>query len=76
MTGHAQFVSQQGLMCCICAGPIPLEKSKTDERGRAVHEECYVRKLTSGLSFVAPGQPANRLKVGPRFTGRGSTLIL
>ncbi len=76
MTGPAQFSSQQGLVCCICAGPISLERSKTDERGRAVHEECYVRKMTLRLSFAGAGQHASRLNYGPNFTGRGSTLIL
>jgi hypothetical protein len=44
MTGSPQYASQRGIVCCICAGPIPLETSNTDERGKAVHEECYVRK--------------------------------
>ena len=47
MTGSAQYASQPGIVCCICAGPIALETSKTDERGKAVHEECYVRKTIS-----------------------------
>jgi hypothetical protein len=47
MTGSAQYASQRGIVCCICSGPIPLETSKTDERGKAVHEECYVRKTIS-----------------------------
>jgi len=46
MTGSAQY-PQRGIVCCICSGPIPLETSKTDERGQAVHEECYVRKIIS-----------------------------
>ncbi len=44
MTGSAKYASQWGIACCICSGPVPLETSKTDERGKAVHEECYVRK--------------------------------
>ncbi|HEY6370591.1 MAG TPA: hypothetical protein VIX37_08425 [Candidatus Sulfotelmatobacter sp.] len=31
--------------CSICSRPVPLENSKTDEGGKAVHEECYVLKL-------------------------------
>jgi len=31
--------------CCICNDPVPLETSKTDEYGQALHEECYVLKL-------------------------------
>lgn len=32
--------------CLICREPVSLEHSKTDERGQAIHEECYVSKLT------------------------------
>ncbi len=32
-------------ICCVCAKPVSLESSKTDERGHAVHEECYLFKL-------------------------------
>jgi hypothetical protein len=31
--------------CSICDKPVPLETSKTDEGGKAVHEECYVLKV-------------------------------
>jgi hypothetical protein len=34
-----------GLLCQICYLPVPLETSKTDAEGRAVHEECYAAKL-------------------------------
>jgi len=44
MTGSARLTSPAVIFCCICAAPILLETSKTDERGEAVHEECYVRK--------------------------------
>jgi hypothetical protein len=47
MTGFAQSVSHPGIVCSICDGSVPLETSKTDERGKAVHEECYVRTLIS-----------------------------
>ena len=29
MTGSAQYESQRVIVCCICAGPIPLETTKT-----------------------------------------------
>ena len=32
-------------LCCICNKPVPLETSKTDEHGSAIHEECYLLKL-------------------------------
>ena len=47
MTGSAPYASQLRIHCCICSGPVPLETSNTDERGRSVHEECYVRKTIS-----------------------------
>ena len=28
--------------CAICSESVNLEESKTDERGRAVHENCYI----------------------------------
>jgi hypothetical protein len=31
--------------CAVCKAPVELETCKTDERGTAVHEECYVRKI-------------------------------
>ena len=55
MTGYARAASQQSLVCCICTIPIPLETSKTDEHGKGVHEECYVRKTIS--HFRRGGQP-------------------
>ena len=33
------------ILCAICACPVLLEQAKTDERGQAVHENCYVLKL-------------------------------
>jgi len=33
--------------CSICGCRVTLELSKTDERGKAVHECCYVRRTLS-----------------------------
>lgn len=32
-------------VCCLCDRSVPIEHSKTDEYGRAVHEECYIARL-------------------------------
>jgi hypothetical protein len=32
-------------VCSVCNEPVELEKSKTDEKGKAIHEECYIRKM-------------------------------
>ncbi len=47
MKGSAQHAARPGIVCCICAASIPLENSKTDESGEAVHEHCYVRQTIS-----------------------------
>jgi hypothetical protein len=31
--------------CSICGKEVPLHDCKTDEQGRAVHEECYARRI-------------------------------
>ena len=60
MTGSAQIRSElRALACCICAGPIAVEASMTDEHGKAVHEDCYVRKMISKAATV---RPANLLE--------------
>jgi hypothetical protein len=33
-------------LCSICDKPVQLENSNTDEDGKAIHEECYILKLT------------------------------
>jgi hypothetical protein len=33
------------LFCQICGKPVAVETSKTDEDGRAIHEDCYVMKV-------------------------------
>ena len=55
MTGSAQLVLTKAFSCNICSAPIPLETSKTDEHGKAVHEDCYVRKMKF-RSLPSPGR--------------------
>jgi hypothetical protein len=31
--------------CSICNEPVELETGKTDEDGKAVHEDCYVLRM-------------------------------
>lgn len=38
---------QSFLQCQICAAMVPLESANTDENGQAVHERCYLRRLTA-----------------------------
>jgi hypothetical protein len=32
--------------CCFCNKPVDLKTAKTNEAGKAVHEECYVLTQT------------------------------
>jgi len=49
----AELVSErQGTVCCICAEPVPLEVSKTNEYGQAVHESCYVQQFFQDLRWT------------------------
>jgi hypothetical protein len=34
--------AQPVILCAICNKPVDLTITKTKERGKAVHEECYV----------------------------------
>jgi thiamine biosynthesis protein ThiC len=36
------------MVCAICCQSVDLKHCKTDENGNAVHEECYVQKITPG----------------------------
>ena len=38
-------VIKHPLPCRICGKPVSLEAAKTDEDGKAVHEDCYVSKM-------------------------------
>ena len=32
-------------LCPICNTPVALESAKTDENGKATHEDCYLLKI-------------------------------
>jgi hypothetical protein len=62
-------------MCFICGKTILLEIAKTNECGRAVHEECYVLRMklekatTAGLMFPDTAVAAPRAFARQRRTG-------
>lgn len=33
-------------VCPICQRPVELESAKTDENGKAIHEDCYVSEVS------------------------------
>ena len=56
-----ESTEQQEINCSICERPVDLEIAKTDDVGKAVHEECYVRILVMKHTTEPP--KALRLKV-------------
>jgi hypothetical protein len=42
----AETASLPALICRICGKPLAIESAKTDAEGKAVHEACYVGRLT------------------------------
>jgi hypothetical protein len=43
--------------CNICNRPVDLKVAKTDEDGKGVHEECYVRRMR--LKKISPPHKAS-----------------
>jgi len=44
---ESSLANAQLTMCHLCNQPVELKDAKTDEGRRAVHEECYLRKIRS-----------------------------
>jgi len=42
------------IRCALCQMPVPLESSKTDENGKAVHEQCYLLRLRLEQATIPP----------------------
>jgi hypothetical protein len=42
----AETASLPAVVCHICGKPLAIESAKTDAEGKAVHEACYVGRLT------------------------------
>jgi hypothetical protein len=40
-------------MCPVCSEPIDLETANTDEKGQAVHEDCYVALILAQWRILA-----------------------
>jgi hypothetical protein len=52
---YCQFVLEEPpARCHICDRAVPLETSKADEYGRAVHEDCYVDRLVLNRQAALP----------------------
>jgi hypothetical protein len=42
--------------CSICNEPVELETAKTDQDGKAVHEECYVSRIMRRKEITPPSK--------------------
>ena len=40
--------------CSICNEPVELKTAKTDEDGKAVHEDCYVQRMMRLKEITPP----------------------
>jgi len=40
------------LLCQICGAPVPVETSKADAEGKAIHEDCYIKTMAIGSRVV------------------------
>jgi hypothetical protein len=58
--------SSQFAICSLCNEPIELETAKTDEKGNAVHEECYVLETQLQRTWMLRQGP--RIKCARRLT--------
>ena len=56
MYSYCQFALEEEPLarCHICDRAVPLETSKADEYGRAVHEDCYVDRLVLNSPAALP----------------------
>ena len=44
-------------ICSICNLPVPLSIAKTDEDGRAIHENCYLVKIGVAKPAISYPKP-------------------
>jgi len=55
LDSYCQFAFEKpSTRCYICDRTVPLESSKADEYGRAVHEDCYVDRLVLNRQAALP----------------------
>jgi hypothetical protein len=63
---YCQFAFEESpARCHICDRAVPLETSKADEYGRAIHEDCYVDRLVLNGEAARPTLPRK-----PSFLGK------
>ena len=43
-------------LCCLCGDPVDLRTAKTNEYGKAIHEDCYVLRMRMKRGVLRPSQ--------------------
>lgn len=61
-----KYQFHQGYFCWICGNAVDLESCKADENGIAVHENCYLLRVTlaaesNRLAVRKPAQSVRRI---------------
>jgi hypothetical protein len=51
-----ELAAKRTTPCVICDKPVELETARTDERGRAVREDCYFANLKQRRRLRIPGR--------------------
>jgi hypothetical protein len=60
MDAAMAFPESPLFLCCLCCDPVDLRTAKTDEYGKAIHEECYVvrTRMTRGMLWSSENPPS------------------
>lgn len=43
-------------LCCLCGDAVDLRTAKTDEYGKAIHEDCYVQRMRMKRGMLRPSR--------------------
>lgn len=49
MDAARTFPESQLFLCCLCGDPVDLRTAKTEEYGKAIHEDCYVQRMRNEI---------------------------
>jgi hypothetical protein len=50
------FIESPLFLCCLCGAPVDLRTTKTDEYGKAIHEDCYVLRMRMKRGMLRSSQ--------------------
>jgi len=56
MDAAMSFPESPLFLCCLCGDPVDLRTAKTDEHGKAIHEDCYVLRMRMKRGMLRSSQ--------------------